>query len=53
MSTEQLIKKKEESMISGYVGGKGCFFSLGWMSSLFLSPFFFYILGNPNPFSTK
>jgi hypothetical protein len=41
MSTKQLIKKKEESMISGYVRGKGCFFSLGWMSSLFLSPFFF------------
>jgi hypothetical protein len=40
-STEQLIKKKEENMISGFVGGKGCFISLGWLPSLFLSLFLF------------
>jgi hypothetical protein len=47
MSTKQLIKKKEENMISGSVGGM-CFFSLSWPSSLS-----FYILRNPNSFSTK
>jgi hypothetical protein len=44
MSIEQLIKKKEECIISGSFGGKGAFFPFS------LS---FYILRNPNPFSTK
>jgi hypothetical protein len=52
MSTEQLIKKKEENMISSFSEEMGVFFSLGWPSSLFLS-LFFYTQGNPNPFSTS
>jgi hypothetical protein len=52
MSTEQLIKKKEENMISSFSKEMGVFFSLGWPSSLFLS-LFFYTQGNPNPFSTR
>jgi hypothetical protein len=42
MSTEQLIKKKEENMISSFSKEMGVFFSLGWPSSLFLSLFFLY-----------
>jgi hypothetical protein len=52
MSTEQLIKKKEENMISGSVGGM-CVFSLLVGSPPFLFSLSFYILGNSNPFSTK
>jgi len=36
----------------GIFRGKGCFFSLGWLPPLPFPPSF-YILGNPNPFSTK
>jgi phage shock protein PspC (stress-responsive transcriptional regulator) len=53
MSIEQLIKKKEESMISGSIGGNGHFF-LSWMAVLsFPFTLSFYIVGNPNSFSTK
>jgi len=52
MSIEQLIKKKEECMISGSFGGKGVF--LLFASRLFF-PFFysFYNLKNSNSFSIK
>jgi hypothetical protein len=47
MSTEQLIKKKEENMISGSVGGM-CVF-LSWLAVLpFPFSLSFNILGNPN-----
>jgi hypothetical protein len=52
MSIEQLIKKKEQNMISGSVGG-ACVFILFAGRPLFPFSFSFYILGNPNPFSTK
>jgi Na+-translocating ferredoxin:NAD+ oxidoreductase RnfE subunit len=53
MSIEQLIKKKEECMISG-LWRKGAFF-LSWLAACPLLTFSlsFYILGKPNPFSTK
>jgi hypothetical protein len=41
MSIEQLIKKNEENMISGFSKEMAIFFSLGWSSSLFLSLFLF------------
>jgi hypothetical protein len=51
MSTKQLIKK-EENMISGLWRGLGIF---SLLAGFLLFPFSlsFYILGNPNPFSTK
>jgi hypothetical protein len=52
MSIAQLIKKKEEGMISGSFGGKGVF-PLLVGCHFFLFSLSFYILGNPNPFSTK
>jgi hypothetical protein len=51
MSIAQLIKKKEEGMISGSFGGKGVPLLVG--CHFFLFSLSFYILGNPNPFSTK
>jgi len=51
MSIEQIIKKKKECMISGFLEEDT--FSLLAGFPPFLSFFLFYILGNPNPFSTK
>jgi hypothetical protein len=52
MSIEQLIKKKEECMISGSFGGKGVFLLFAGCPFF---PFFcsFYNLKNSNSFSTK
>jgi hypothetical protein len=51
MSIEQLIKKKEECMISGSFGGKGVFLLFSGRP-LFPFSVSFYILRNPNPFPT-
>jgi hypothetical protein len=56
MSTEQLIKKKEENMISSSVRGM-CVFSLLASHPLFPFSLSFYIVGNPflqnSPFLSK
>jgi hypothetical protein len=52
MFVEQLIKKKEENMISGLWRRKGVFISFGWLSSLLFSHSF-YIVGNPSLYFTK
>jgi len=44
MFGEQLIKKKEENMISGLWRRRGIFF-LSWLAASLLFSFFFYILG--------
>jgi hypothetical protein len=51
MSIEQLIKKKKECMISSFL--EEGVFSLLAGRPLFPFSFSFYILGNPNLFSTK
>jgi hypothetical protein len=52
MYIEQLIKKKEERMILGFLEER-CIFSLLAGRPLFPFSLSFYIIGNPNPFSTK
>jgi hypothetical protein len=51
----QTINQKEGRKHDfGFFRGKGWFFSLCWLSSsIFLFSLSFYIIGNPNPFSTK
>jgi hypothetical protein len=46
MSIEQLIKKKEECMISGFL--EEGVFSLSWLAAPSSFLFFFYLIGNPN-----
>jgi hypothetical protein len=50
MFVEQLIKKKKECMISGFLE-KGAFFS-SWLA-LVLFSHSFYILGNPSLYLKK
>jgi hypothetical protein len=51
MFVEQLIKKKEECMISGFLE-EGGFFS-SWLAASLLFSHSFYILGNPSLYFTK
>jgi hypothetical protein len=51
MLVEQLIKKKEECMISGFLE-EGAFFS-SWLTTPILFSHSFYILGNPSLYFTK
>jgi hypothetical protein len=52
MVVEQLIKKKEECMILGFLEEGGVFLFLAGCPPSLLS-FFFYILGNPSLYFTK
>jgi hypothetical protein len=51
MFVEQLIKKKGECMISGFLEEGGVFLFLAGCLLLFSHSF--YILGNPNVYFTK
>jgi hypothetical protein len=51
MVVEQLIKKKEECMISGFLE-EGAFFS-SWLTAPLLFSHSFYILENPSLYFTK
>jgi len=51
MFVEQLIKKKEECIISSFLE-EGVFFS-SWLVAPFLFSHSFYILGNPSFYFTK
>jgi hypothetical protein len=51
MFVKQLIKKKEECIISSFLK-KGAFFS-SWLAAPLLFSHFFYILGNPSLYFTK
>jgi len=51
MFVEQLIKKKEECIISSFLEEGGVFLLLAGCPLLF--SYFFYILGNPSLYFTK
>jgi hypothetical protein len=51
MFVQQLIKQKEECMISGFLEERGVFLFLAGFPLLF--SYSFYILGNPSLYFTK
>jgi len=53
MFVEQLIKQKEECMISGFLEEGVVFSFLGWLSVPLLFSHSFYILENPSLYFTK